>query len=91
MLTRAKLASQHSRAAWMDSLVFAQPGVGDDGSQDGREVTEAAESVVDGRGQVLIPVQVADEVVRQHRCEGDTTGTSCDTGAPSSRDAQGHT
>lgn len=56
----------------MDSLEFSEPGVGDDGSQNGREVAEAAESVVDGRGQVLVPAQVADEVERQHRCEGNT-------------------
>lgn len=56
----------------VDSLEFAEPGVGDDGPQDGREVAEAAESVVDGRGQVLVPAQVADEVEGQHRWEGNT-------------------
>lgn len=65
---------------WSGSLEFPQPGVGDDGSQDGREVTEAAERVVDGRGQVLVPFQVGEEVERQHRCEGGHTGTSCETG-----------
>lgn len=89
MITRAKLSSQLSCAVSMDSLEFSEPGVGDDGSQYGREVTEAAESVVDGRGQVLIPAQVADEVERQHRCEGNTQEQAV-SGAPSSRDAQSH-
>lgn len=61
-----------SDAASIHSLEFSQPGVGNDGSQYGREEAEAAESVEDGRGQVLIPVQVADEVERQHRCEVNT-------------------
>lgn len=65
------------------SLEFAQPGVGDDGSQDGREVAEAAERVVDGRGQVLVPFQVGEEVERQHRCEGNTRGQAVtQAGAP---------
>lgn len=66
------------------SLEFPQPGVGDDGSQDGREVAEAAERVVDGRGQVLVPFQVGEEVERQHRCEGNTRGQAVTrAGAPS--------
>lgn len=56
----------------MDSLEFPEPGVGDDGAQDGREITEAAESVVDGCGQVVIPLQVGEEVERQHRWETNT-------------------
>lgn len=71
------------RRPW-GSLEFPQPGVGDDGSQDGREVTQAAEGVVDGRGQVLVPFQVGEEVERQHRCEGDTRGQAVtQAGAPS--------
>lgn len=66
------------------SLELPQPGVGDDGSQDGREVTQAAEGVVDGRGQVLVPFQVGEEVERQHRCEGNTRGQAVtQAGAPS--------
>lgn len=65
----------HKRVfAWLaphtDSLVFSEPRVSDDRSQHGCEVAEAAEGVVDRRGQVLVPVQVGDEVEGQQRCEG---------------------
>lgn len=55
-----------------NSLEFSEPGVGDDGSQDGSEVAEAAEGMVDGSGEVFIPLQVAEEVQRQHRCNQTT-------------------
>jgi len=53
-----------------DSLECTQPGVRYEGPQYRREVAEAAEGVVDGGGQVLIPVQVLDKVECQHRCYG---------------------
>lgn len=52
-----------------DSLEFSEPGVSDESSQYGREVAEAAEGMVDGGGEVAVPVQVGEEVERQHRCE----------------------
>lgn len=58
-----------------DSLVFSEPGVGDDSSQYGREVAEAAEGMVDRGGQVLVPVQVGEEVKSQQRCEHTHTHT----------------
>ena len=62
-----------------DSLVFSEPGVGDDSSQYGREVAEAAEGMVDSGGQVLVPVQVGEEVKSQQRCEHIHTHTHTHT------------
>lgn len=50
-----------------DSLELPEPGVGDDGSQHRREIAEAAEGMVDGSREVLVPFQVGEEVERQHR------------------------
>lgn len=50
-----------------NSLELPEPGVGDESSQHRREIAEAAEGVVDGRGEVLVPFQVGEEVKRQHR------------------------
>lgn len=50
-----------------NSLEFSEPGVGDEGSQHRREIAEAAEGVVDGSREVLVPFQVGEEVKRQHR------------------------
>lgn len=58
--------------AHMHSLEFAKPGVSDDGAQYRREVAEAAESMVDGGREILVPVQVGDEVERQQCCERNT-------------------
>ena len=57
-----------------NSLEFTQPGVGDDGPQYGREVAEAGEGVVDGGGEVPVPVQVIDKIECQHRCVRTRTG-----------------
>lgn len=56
----------------MDSLEFAEPGVSDDGSQHWGEVAEAAEGVIDGGREVLVPFQVGEEVKRQHRWGSNT-------------------
>lgn len=50
-----------------NSLELPEPGVSDESSQHRREIAEAAEGVVDGRGEVLVPFQVGEEVKRQHR------------------------
>lgn len=52
-----------------NSLKLPEPGVGDDGSQHRREIAEAAEGMVDGSREVLVPFQVGEEVERQHRWE----------------------
>lgn len=52
-----------------DSLEFSEPGVSDERSQYGCEVAEAAEGVVDSGWEVLVPVQIGEEVKRQHRCQ----------------------
>lgn len=56
-------------------LELAEPGVGHDGSHDGRQVTESHEGVVDGGGKVIIPAQKVLEVQHQHGC---TRGESID-------------
>lgn len=61
------LAAIKSRRLVLNSLEFAEPGVGNDGSQHWREVAEAAEGMVDGGREVLVPFQVGEEVKRQHR------------------------
>ena len=53
----------------VDSPEFSEPGVGDERSQDGCEVAEAAEGVVDCGGEVFVPVEVGEEIERQHSCE----------------------
>lgn len=50
-----------------NTLEFSQPGVGNDGAQDGSEVAEAAEGMIDGSGEVLVPPEVVEEIQRQHR------------------------
>ena len=57
-----------------DSLEFPQPGVSYESPQYGREVAEAGEGMVDGGGQVFVPVQVIDKIECQHRCVGTRTG-----------------
>lgn len=51
-------------------LVLAEPGVGDDGPQDGRQVAQRHKRVVDGGGKVLVPVQEVVQVKHQHGCGG---------------------
>ena len=57
-----------------DSLEFTQPGVGYEGPQYRREVAEAGEGMVDGGGQVPVPVQVIDKIECQNRCVHTRTG-----------------
>lgn len=52
-------------------LVLAQPGVGDDGPQDGGQVAERHKGVVDGGGEVLVPSQELVQVKHQHACEAE--------------------
>lgn len=54
-----------------NSLEFPEPGVGNDSSQHRREIAEAAEGMVDGSREVLVPFQVGEEVKGQHRWELD--------------------
>ena len=49
-------------------LKLSQPGVGHDGSEDWGEVAESHKSVVDGSGQVIVPVQEVLEVQHKHSC-----------------------
>lgn len=49
-------------------LILSQPGVGYDGSEDGGEVAQSHENVIDGGGEVLPPEQKVFEVEHQHRC-----------------------
>lgn len=56
---------------------FSEPGVSDDGSEDWCEVAEAAESMIDSCGEVLVPFQIGDKIERQQRCEQTTTGQRC--------------
>lgn len=50
-------------------LVLAEPGVGYDGSQDGRQVAQRHKRVVDGGSEILVPVQEVVQVKHQHGCE----------------------
>lgn len=47
-------------------LEFSQPGVSNGRTQDGSEIAEAAEGMVDRGGRVFIPVQEIQEVQGQH-------------------------
>lgn len=51
-----------------DSLELAEPRVGHDGSQDGRQVAQSHEGVVDGGGEVIVPPQEVLKVQDQHGC-----------------------
>lgn len=51
-----------------DILILSQPGVRYDGSEDGGEVAQSHENVIDGGGKVLLPEQEVLEVQHQHRC-----------------------
>lgn len=50
-------------------LVLAEPGVGYDRSQDGRQIAQRHKRVVDGGSEILIPVQEVVQVKHQHGCE----------------------
>lgn len=50
----------------LNSLELAQPGVSDDGPQDGCQVAQSHKGVVDGDGSVVIPLQKVCEVQHQH-------------------------
>lgn len=50
-------------------LVLAEPGVGYDGAQDGRQVAQRHKRVVDGGREILVPVQEVVQVKHQHGCE----------------------
>lgn len=50
-------------------LVLAKPGVGYDRPQDGRQVAQRHKRVVDGGGEILVPVQKVVQVKHQHGCE----------------------
>ena len=47
-------------------LELSQPGVSNKSPQQGGEVAQAREGMVDSCGQVLVPVQVVDKVKGQH-------------------------
>lgn len=50
------------------SPVFADPGIGYDGPQDGHQVAQCHKRVVDGGGRILIKVQEVVQVKHQHGC-----------------------
>lgn len=50
------------------SLELAEPGIGYDGAQDGRQVAQRHKRVVDGGGEILIKVQEVVQVKHQHGC-----------------------
>lgn len=49
-------------------LKLSQPGISHNGSKDRGQVAESHKSVIDGSGQVIVPVQEVPEVQHQHRC-----------------------
>lgn len=51
-----------------NSLELSQPGVGHDGPEDGGEVAEGHEGVVDGGGQVIVPSQEVFEIQHEYSC-----------------------
>lgn len=53
------------------SLKLSQPGVCHNGPENGGEVAESHKRVVDGSGQVIIPLQEVLEVQHKHRCGQD--------------------
>ena len=55
----------HYRESCHDSLELPQPGVSDESSEDGRQVAQGDERVVDGGAQVVVPAQEALEVQDQ--------------------------
>lgn len=78
--TYKAVATQHEKTSFISglnwhSLEFSEPGVGDERAQYRCEVAEAAEGVVDSRGEILVPVQVREEVERQQRCDRTHTHT----------------
>lgn len=59
----------HYRGTWScDSLELSQPGVSHNGPKDRGQVAESHKSVVDGCGQVFIPLQEVLKVQHQHSC-----------------------
>ena len=50
------------------SLKLSQPGVGHNGPEDRGKVAEGHEGVVDGSGQVIVPLQEELEVQHKHSC-----------------------
>lgn len=50
-----------------DSHELPQPGVSDERPQDGCQVAQGHKGVVDGRGQVIIPIQKVPEVQDEQR------------------------
>lgn len=55
------------------SREFSQPGVGDESAENGRQVAESHEGVVDGGGQVVVPLKEPCEVQDQE-CFPQQTG-----------------
>ncbi|KAG7220315.1 hypothetical protein INR49_010149 [Caranx melampygus] len=53
-----------------DSLEFSKPGVSDESSQYRSEVAEAAEGMVDGGGEVLVPVKPLHSYMETHSTVG---------------------
>lgn len=51
-----------------DWLELPEPRVGDDGAENGRQVAESHEGVVDGGGEVIVPSQEVLEVQHKHSC-----------------------
>lgn len=50
------------------SLELAEPGIGYDGPQDGRQVAQCHKRVVDGGGEIIIKAQEVFQVKHQHGC-----------------------
>lgn len=48
-------------------LELSKPGVSHDGTKDGSQVAQGHKSMIDGGGQVIIPMQEVPEIQHQHR------------------------
>lgn len=60
---------ENNRTWSSHSLELPEPGVGHDGPQDRGQVAESHEHVVDGGGQVIVPVKEVGEVQHEDSCE----------------------